>query len=64
MAAVIKFYNGGACINAHSSEIVIATSLKGCLEICNDGMDNDGDGLIDCADTDCVPKVSIRILGK
>jgi hypothetical protein len=23
------------------------------VEVCNDGIDNDGDGLIDCADTDC-----------
>lgn len=29
----------------------------GCYEICNDGIDNDGDGMIDCADTDsdCYP---------
>ncbi|MBI1225086.1 MAG: hypothetical protein GC192_07585 [Bacteroidetes bacterium] len=24
-------------------------------EICNDGIDNDGDGLVDCADSDCGP---------
>ncbi|MEM6963112.1 MAG: discoidin domain-containing protein [Bacteroidota bacterium] len=28
-------------------------SLNGCPEICNDGIDNDGDGLIDCDDPDC-----------
>jgi hypothetical protein len=27
--------------------------LKGRIEICNDGVDNDGDGAIDCADSDC-----------
>lgn len=26
-----------------------------CDEVCNDGQDNDGDGLIDCADSDCKP---------
>jgi len=25
----------------------------GCVEICDDGVDNDGDGDIDCADSDC-----------
>lgn len=25
-----------------------------CTEICNDGIDNDNDGLIDCADNDCL----------
>ena len=26
-----------------------------CVEDCSDGVDNDGDGLIDCADPDCMP---------
>ena len=25
----------------------------GCVEICSDGLDNDGDGLVDCMDEDC-----------
>ena len=29
-----------------------------CTEICNDNMDNDGDGFIDCADSDCKPTIS------
>ena len=30
-----------------------------CLEICNDGFDNDGDGLTDCDDPDCeVPTIT------
>jgi hypothetical protein len=29
-----------------------------CTEICNNGIDDDGDGLIDCADTDCQPVIS------
>lgn len=32
---------------------------KVCVEICNNSIDDDGDGLIDCADTDCQPEVSI-----
>ena len=30
----------------------------GCNEICDDNIDNDGDGLIDCADSDCKPIIS------
>jgi hypothetical protein len=31
-----------------------------CPEVCNDGIDNDGDAAIDCADTDCaVPTITI-----
>ena len=32
---------------------VLTVPLGFCSEICNDGIDNDGDGLIDCADPDC-----------
>ncbi|MCP4121949.1 MAG: hypothetical protein GY751_09375, partial [Bacteroidetes bacterium] len=28
-------------------------TVENCVEICNDGIDNDGDGLIDCEDGDC-----------
>ena len=44
---------------------VIVTDANGCTatasaiiyepEICNDGIDNDGDGLIDCTDGECIP---------
>ncbi|MBW8889020.1 MAG: hypothetical protein JF616_14800 [Fibrobacteres bacterium] len=30
-------------------------------EICTDKIDNDGDGLIDCADTDCDPACAVSI---
>ncbi|MEZ4982832.1 MAG: hypothetical protein R2769_14835 [Saprospiraceae bacterium] len=30
-----------------------AVSISGCGEICDNGIDDDGDGLIDCADPDC-----------
>ena len=32
----------------------VAISVINCTEICDDGIDNDGDGTIDCADSDCV----------
>ena len=31
-----------------------------CVEICNNNIDDDGDGLIDCDDTDCQPSLSIE----
>lgn len=35
-----------------------ATLSVNTTEICNDGQDNDGDGLIDCADSDCTPVIA------
>ncbi len=29
-----------------------------CIEICNNGLDDDGDGLADCADSDCGPSAN------
>ena len=29
-------------------------------EICNDGIDNDGDGFVDCADFDCAESTEIE----
>ncbi|NOR88435.1 MAG: hypothetical protein GQ527_12575, partial [Bacteroidales bacterium] len=50
---------------ASGTYTVIVSDANGCTatisatiyepEICNDGIDNDGDGLTDCYDTDCVP---------
>ena len=40
---------GGPCIAVSDSFNVCIVSC----EICNDGIDNDGDGLIDCEDPDC-----------
>jgi len=32
---------------------IVSTSFTIAQEICNDGIDNDGDGFIDCFDGDC-----------
>ncbi|MEZ4954911.1 MAG: carbohydrate binding domain-containing protein [Saprospiraceae bacterium] len=46
--------SGSACFeNFVNNPVVLAAPT--CDEICNNGIDDDGDGLIDCADTDCVP---------
>ena len=41
------------------SEIVL--SDPGCIEICDNGIDDDGDGLIDCGDGDCAGYVPIEL---
>ncbi len=37
--------------------------VNGCFEICNDGIDNDGDGLTDCEDSDCEVVAEINNAG-
>lgn len=36
----------------------VSFTVTPCTEDCADGIDNDGDGLVDCADSDCKPTVS------
>ena len=43
-------------VNYTGNPVIITDPV--CFEICNDGIDNDGDGLIDCFDPDCVPVAS------
>jgi hypothetical protein len=45
--------NGGGCSDAFSSITTLSTSVAVCVEICGDGIDNDGNGLIDCDDIAC-----------
>jgi hypothetical protein len=45
--------NGGGCSDAFSSVTTLSTSIAICVEICGDGIDNDGNGLIDCDDLAC-----------
>ncbi|MCP4090605.1 MAG: hypothetical protein GY746_12580, partial [Gammaproteobacteria bacterium] len=53
-ASLTEFPANGATIGA-TGEIVTAIipNVFLCFEICDDGIDNDGDGLIDCEDDDC-----------
>ena len=44
--------------NSGINDFQDATIRVACTEICNDNMDNDGDGFIDCADSDCKPIIS------
>jgi hypothetical protein len=44
---------GGGCSDAFSSVTTLSTSIAVCVEICGDGIDNDGNGLIDCDDIAC-----------
>lgn len=52
---IVRVRNSGSgCFeNFVNNPVVLAAPI--CYEICNNGVDDDGDGLTDCADTDCVP---------
>ncbi|MGB5314406.1 MAG: hypothetical protein WBN56_00255 [Robiginitalea sp.] len=41
----LSFFGVNACTDIDDEEIPV--------EICDDGVDNDGDGLTDCEDPDC-----------
>lgn len=46
--------------NGCTPTATITVNPVNCAEVCGDGLDNDGDTFIDCADTDCVsPTVNI-----
>jgi hypothetical protein len=49
----IKVRIVGGCELVYQNNPVILSSPANCTEICNDNMDNDGDGAVDCNDTDC-----------
>jgi len=48
--------------NCEAVDSMLLTVI-GCSEDCADGIDNDGDGLVDCADDDCVPYSNILSVG-
>ncbi len=48
----IKVRNNFGCEATYTSNPIMMDSPN-CIEICNDGIDNDGDGLVDCDDPDC-----------
>ncbi|MGK7392346.1 MAG: gliding motility-associated C-terminal domain-containing protein [Candidatus Cyclobacteriaceae bacterium M2_1C_046] len=41
--------------------LLFAQATEGDGYACNDGVDNDGDGLIDCADDDCQPAANLEL---
>lgn len=52
-----KVENGNGCADTAVLQILVSDAAA-CVEICNDSIDNDGDGFTDCADSsDCVPPV-------
>jgi VCBS repeat-containing protein len=52
---------GGDCDDAFSSVTTLTTTITACAEICNDGIDNNGNGLIDCDDVMCKPLAPVLI---
>ena len=50
--------NLSGCTASSSETITVVTS--GCVEDCSNGVDDDGDGNTDCADTDCGPVVTLN----
>lgn len=46
----------GAFVNTDNSNGGGLTCLSG--EICDNGFDDDGDGLVDCGDSDCIPTIN------
>ncbi|MBP7822029.1 MAG: T9SS type A sorting domain-containing protein [Saprospiraceae bacterium] len=52
---VVAFSSAG-CSSSSCTTVNVNTNP---VEICNNGIDDDGDGLIDCADSDCGTQVTI-----
>ncbi len=48
----VKVFNGASCFVTSSKATV---TVQSCAEVCSNGIDDDGDGLADCLDTDCTP---------
>lgn len=42
-----------SAVSGCTSTAQVAITVNFCAENCTDGLDNDGDGLVDCADPDC-----------
>jgi hypothetical protein len=49
---IIRVRNNYGCETEYTNNPIVF-DFGSCPEICNDGIDNDGDGLIDCDDPDC-----------
>lgn len=48
---IVRVKNAAGCISTYSQ--ILLFDVGSCVENCIDGIDNDGDGLIDCDDPDC-----------
>jgi hypothetical protein len=48
---VVVSATGNGCGSVTSSSATV--TIGGCGEVCDNGIDDDGDGLVDCADSDC-----------
>ena len=44
-----------------STTVTLSTGKPGTAEICNNGIDDDGDGAIDCADLDCASSANCNL---
>ena len=53
--------SGTSAGGAFDAQILLSNSAA--IEICNDGFDNDGDGLIDCRDPDCAGDPACAVSG-
>ncbi|NJN77267.1 MAG: hypothetical protein HC803_02185 [Saprospiraceae bacterium] len=51
--------DGNGCTDSASTIVNVAV----CPEICNNGIDDDGDGFTDCQDTDCHNNISLSANG-
>jgi len=49
--------------NLFLSVVAITAQASVTTEVCDDGVDNDGDGLVDNADPDCFPKLTVSKAG-
>ena len=47
---IITARNNSGCL---ASKMMVVPGVASCVEICDNGIDDDGDGLIDCDDPDC-----------
>jgi hypothetical protein len=52
----IRVKNTGGCMATYTNNPT-TFDLTTCIEICDDNIDNDGDGLVDCDDPDCDPNI-------
>jgi hypothetical protein len=52
VALVVRMVDAGAC-NTYDLTIDLNDAACGATELCHDGQDNDGDGLVDCDDDAC-----------